>query len=63
MYKPAYVRVTAPGQRHEHILRLAMFQDGEGKALCGVKPFPDKWEISNHSEIPAVCAGCKVKIT
>lgn len=42
--EPIYVRVTAPLQTRDHIVKVAMFFDGEGKALCGSKPFPDEWE-------------------
>lgn len=63
MYEPKYVRVTAPREGLDHVLRLTMFQDGAGKSLCGVRPFPDLWEEVMPGAITApVCAGCQVKI-
>ena len=63
VYEPKYVRVTAPGQRLDHIVRLGMFNDGGGKSLCGIKPWPDMWEevMPGAVDGPA-CAGCQVKL-
>lgn len=64
MYEPKYVRVTAPGQKLDHIVRVGMFNDGGGKSLCGIKPWPDMWaEVSGGLfESAPACAGCVVKI-
>ncbi|WP_406527348.1 hypothetical protein [Streptomyces sp. I8-5] len=62
MYEPAYVKVTAPGQARDHIAKLVQFFDGTGKALCGVKPFPDKWEELMPSAGFTPCPGCVQKL-
>lgn len=66
MYEPKYVRVTAPGQRLDHIVRVGMFNDGGGKSLCGIKPWPDMWsEVDEFASVKSagpVCAGCQVKL-
>lgn len=62
MYEPTYVRVTGKGARFDHIVRLHMFFDGEGKALCGVKPFPDRWEELTPGSVGQACAGCVSKV-
>ncbi|MFG3137682.1 hypothetical protein ACGFZA_15905 [Streptomyces sp. NPDC048211] len=59
MYEPVYARVAASGQTRDHIVRLGQFFDGEGKALCGVKPFPDKWvEVNDDTAGVNPCPGC-----
>lgn len=53
-----YVRVTTPIDRHDHVLRVGLFLDGEIKALCGVRPFPDKWVEVRPGGDGVPCVGC-----
>lgn len=62
MYEPTYLKVSAPGQTRDHIVRFHVFNDGQGKALCGTRPFPDKWEELMTGAGFAPCPGCVGKV-
>lgn len=52
--------VQTDGSRRAHAVKLGMFFDGEGKALCGERPFPERWFIVTGSKVErkALCPGC-----
>lgn len=52
--------VQTDESKRAHIVRLGMFFDGEGKALCGERPFPERWYIVTGGKVERkdVCPGC-----
>ncbi len=54
-----YTVVVLEDDPHRHVIGVGQFWDGEGKALCGRKPFPQKWAESDQLDsIRRMCAGC-----
>lgn len=51
--------VQTESDARAHIVKLGMFFDGEGKSLCGRKPFPERWTIVYDKDgRKPVCVGC-----
>ncbi|MGW6260358.1 hypothetical protein [Streptomyces sp. NPDC055085] len=55
-----YRQVCTDADPRAHIVKVGMFFDGENKALCGRKPFPDKWYIPAGiaGAQKSTCPGC-----
>lgn len=57
-----YVRVrTESDTRLDHIAKLGVFFDGQGKSLCGKRAWPGKWEEAQGQAARVVCADCREK--
>ncbi len=52
--------VQTDESKRAHIVRLGVHFDGEGKALCGAKPFPERWYMVAGSAVERkpVCPDC-----
>jgi hypothetical protein len=51
--------VQTDDSKRAHVVKLGMFFDGEGKALCGATPFPERWYIpGNPADRKDACPGC-----
>lgn len=45
-------------ERFDHIVSYRLFLDGDSKALCGRKPFPEKWREGGTGRKPCpTCVG------
>lgn len=55
-----YTVVVLEDDPHRHVIGVGQFWDGEGKALCGRKPFPQKWAEADalQEDNRPVCVGC-----
>lgn len=54
-----YRRVEIEADPRDHVIKLGMFNDGTGKALCGRKPFPERWAQPVLPSDAPLCAGCQ----
>ena len=54
----SYRIVETDGQSVAHVVKLGMFFDGTGRALCGRRPFPEKWGIPYSGTRKTVCLEC-----
>lgn len=52
-------RVQIEADPRDHVIKLGMFNDGSGKALCGRKPFPERWTQPALPSDRELCAGCR----
>lgn len=52
--------VQTDESKRAHIVRLGMHFDGEGKALCGARPFPERWYMVTGGRVERkdVCPAC-----
>jgi hypothetical protein len=51
--------VEIDGDPRAHLVDLGQFFDGTGKALCGRKPFPERWGISYDPDgRKSACVAC-----
>lgn len=52
--------VQTDESKRAHVVRLGVHFDGEGKALCGVRPFPERWYMVTGSQVERkpVCPAC-----
>lgn len=57
-----YRRVEIEADPRDHVIKLGMFFDGEGKALCGRKPFPERWVQPSMPSERELCAGCRTAV-
>lgn len=56
--------VQTDGSTRAHVVKLGMFFDGEGKALCGARPFPERWYIVASSGVARkdACPDCLTRV-
>lgn len=51
--------VQIEGDPRAHLINLGVHWDGTGKALCGRKPFPERWGIVlNPEDRKDACTAC-----
>jgi hypothetical protein len=51
--------VQTEGGERSHVVKLGMFFDGEGRALCGERPFPERWFIPGKpAQRKDACPAC-----
>jgi hypothetical protein len=55
-------RVQVESDTRDHIVKLGMFFDGDGRALCGRKPFPERWTQPVLPSERELCAGCRTAL-
>lgn len=55
--------VQTDGQPRAHVVKLGVFFDGEGKALCGLSPFPERWYMpGNPADRKDACPACLARV-